>query len=74
MEEVPEMARGRGVIFQRYKKGGLADVKTFYLEEGLNWQSGERVRTELNVKEWIGKRAQAGKNAPKGFSRKNRFS
>ena len=74
VKEVPEMVRGRGVIFQRYNKGGLADVKTFYLEEGLSWQSGDRVRRELSLKEWLGKRSQAGKIAPKGFSRKNRFS
>ena len=74
LEEVPEMTRGRGVIFQRYNKGGLADVKTIYIKEGLNWQSGNRIRTELDIKEWLGKRAQAGKLPPKGFSSKNRFS
>ena len=74
LEEVPEMVRGRGVIFQRYNKGGLADVKTINIKDGLNWLSGNRIRTELNINEWLGKRAQAGKLPPKGFSSKNRFS
>ena len=29
LDQVPEMARGRGVRLQRYKDGGLSDVKTF---------------------------------------------
>ena len=74
LKEVPVMARGRGVILQRYNEGFLGDIKTFNLDEGLNWQTGERTRTETNVKAWLGKRAQSGKLAPKGFSRHNRFS
>ena len=68
------MARGRGVILQRYNQSNLGDIKTFKLDEGVNWQTGERTRTEKNIKAWLGKRAQSGKLAPKGFSRHNRFS
>ncbi len=72
--ELPVMGRGRGVILQRYKKGGLADVTTLVAKEGLSWHAGQQgVRTEPDIKRWIGKRAQAGLMVPKGFARANRF-
>src|SRR5262249_19422881 len=46
LEQVPEMARGGGVILQRYRDGGLADAKVFRLADGLTWQLGDRTRTE----------------------------
>ncbi|MFN3232112.1 MAG: DNA topoisomerase IV subunit A [Alphaproteobacteria bacterium] len=73
-DELPEMARGRGVVLQRYKDGGLSDAKVFTLEEGLSWASGERTRTETDLRDWIGKRAQAGRLPPRGFASTNRFS
>ena len=72
-DELPEMTRGRGVILQRYNKGGLADVTSFTMEEGLSWQIGDRTRTETNLGNWVGKRAQAGRVVPRGFSKNNRF-
>ena len=74
LSELPEMARGRGVILQKYSGGQLADVKTFILKEGLSWQAGDRTRTETDMRSWKGERAQAGKMAPNGFNRSNRFS
>jgi len=72
--ELPEMTRGRGVILQRYKDGGLSDAVVFNKADGLQWKSGERTRTETQLRDWIGKRAQAGRLPPKGFPRNNRFS
>ena len=73
--ELPVMARGRGVILQRYAKGGLADVTTLKAKEGLSWQTGQQgTRTEPDIKRWIGKRAQAGLVVPKGFAKSGRFS
>jgi topoisomerase-4 subunit A len=72
LKEVPEMARGRGVILQRYKDGGTADAKVFRLKAGLSWRSGDRERIETELKEWVGERAQAGRLPPKGFSREPR--
>jgi topoisomerase-4 subunit A len=74
LEELPEMARGKGVILQRYKDGGLSDVKTFKLEDGLSWTTGAGVRVENNLTSWLGKRAQAGRLPPNGFPRANKFS
>jgi topoisomerase-4 subunit A len=71
--ELPEMSRGRGVILQRYKDGGLADVKTFWKKDGLSWKIGERERTETDLRAWYGKRGQAGRLPPPGFSRTGKF-
>jgi topoisomerase-4 subunit A len=73
LDEVPEMTRGRGVILQKYKDGGLSDVKVFRLKEGLTWKSGERTRTETDLRAWIGQRAQAGRLPPRGFPVNNKF-
>jgi len=50
-----------------------ARTTTFTLGDGLSWKSGERIRTEADLDAWIGKRGQAGRIAPRGFSRVNRF-
>ncbi len=74
LADLPVMGRGRGVILQRYKRGGLADVTTLKAKEGLSWRSGQQgVRHEPDIKRWIGRRAQAGLKVPKGFARANRF-
>ncbi|MEZ5669554.1 MAG: DNA topoisomerase IV subunit A [Alphaproteobacteria bacterium] len=73
LDEVPELARGRGVMLQKYKDGGLADLKVFALAEGLSWRLGDRERRETDLAPWLGKRAQAGRLPPNGFPRSNRF-
>ncbi|MDA8251178.1 MAG: DNA topoisomerase IV subunit A [Rhodospirillales bacterium] len=73
LDQVPELARGTGVMLQRYKDGSLADVRVFALADGLTWKSGERTRTEAALREWIGARGQAGRTVPNGFPRSNRF-
>jgi topoisomerase-4 subunit A len=76
LDQVPEMARGKGVRLQKYKDGGLKDAKTFRLSEGLSWvDAAERVfvKPKAELKEWLGDRAQAGRLAPKGFPRSGRF-
>ncbi len=76
IEQMPEMTRGRGVRLQRHKDGGLSDIKTFEVEKGLTWtDSAGRVFT-LSLKElsdWRGNRADAGRLAPKGFPKNNKF-
>jgi topoisomerase-4 subunit A len=72
--ELPEMGRGKGVRLQRYKDGGLADAIGFDLGAGLSWKDGAgRVRTVTDLGEWLGARAGAGRMAPRGFPRENRF-
>jgi topoisomerase-4 subunit A len=73
LSEVPEMKRGQGVALQKYKDGQLGDLKVFKLSDGLSWKSGDRVRTEPKLTEWLGHRGTAGKLPPQGFPRSNRF-
>jgi topoisomerase-4 subunit A len=74
VEELPVMARGKGVRLQKYKDGGLADITIFDPEEGLFFLDSAGRRTEVNDWELLeGKRAQAGRMAPRGFSRKGVF-
>ena len=74
LSELPEMARGRGNMLQRYHDGGLADAKVFNLADGLSWRQGEsRTRTETDLSNWIGERAGSGRVAPRGFPGNNRF-
>jgi topoisomerase-4 subunit A len=74
IDQVPEMTRGRGVMLQKYKDGGLSDVKVYSKKEGLSWRLGDKTRTETNLRDWIGERAQAGRLPPQGFPRGNRFT
>ena len=75
IEELPEMARGKGVRLQKYKDGGLADLTTFTALEGLSFVDSSG-RTN-SVSDWSileGKRAGAGRMAPRGFSRQGVFA
>ena len=75
LSELPEMSRGKGVRLQKYKDGGLSDIRAFRLKEGLTWtDSSSRLFTTTDLAEWIGDRAGAGRIVPKGFPRSNRFS
>jgi topoisomerase IV subunit A len=76
LEQVPEMARGRGVRLQRYKDGGLSDIKTFKAADGLSWTDSAERNFTLSLKELTdgrGNRADAGRLPPKGFPKSNRF-
>ena len=76
-EQLPEMARGRGVMLQRYKDGGISDAKLFKGDKGLSWNdsSGRTyLRSMEDLTEWRGDRAQAGRMPPNGFPRSNKFA
>ncbi|OYV35206.1 MAG: DNA topoisomerase IV subunit A [Rhodospirillales bacterium 20-64-7] len=73
LAELPEMPRGSGVQLQKYKDGGLQDVKVFALADGLTWRLGEKTRTETRLVEWLGSRAQAGRLPPNGFPKSGKF-
>ena len=75
--QIPEMARGKGVRLQKYKDGGIADLRVFRLDEGLTWQdaSGRNfTKGKDELTEWMGVRAAAGRLVPKGFPRNGKFS
>ncbi|MCG2631897.1 DNA topoisomerase IV subunit A [Bradyrhizobium sp. WYCCWR 13023] len=76
LDQVPEMARGRGVRLQKYKDGGLSDVAVFEAKAGLTWRDSagrEFSATMKELAEWQGTRADAGRLPPKGFPKSNKF-
>ena len=75
VEELPEMTRGKGVRLQKYKDGGLVDITTFKAEDGLVFVDSAGRRNDVPTwKEHLGKRAGAGRMAPRGFSRQGLFA
>ena len=73
VEEVPTMARGRGVTLQKYKDGGLADIQSFNAAEGFSYARSGGIKVETDLLAWLGHRAQVGKLVPFGFPKNNRF-
>jgi topoisomerase-4 subunit A len=75
LSQLPEMTRGRGVRLQRYRDGGLSDVRVFKAADGLAWtDSSGRTWTVTELIDWQGNRADAGRLPPKGFPKTNRFA
>jgi len=73
-DEMPEMTRGKGVKIQAFKDGGLLDLKTFSKADGLTWvDTAGRQQSAEDWKDWVGKRAQAGRLAPRGFNKNGKF-
>ncbi len=74
ISELPEMPRGKGVKLQSYREGGLRDAMVFGEGEGASWTTSDgRTRAWPEWREWLGRRASAGKLAPKGFPATKRF-
>jgi topoisomerase-4 subunit A len=75
--QLPEMSRGKGVRLQRFKDGGISDLRVFNMEEGLSWDDSAGrnfVRKREELTEWMGDRATAGRTVPKGFPRSGKFA
>jgi topoisomerase-4 subunit A len=74
LDELPEMPRGKGVKLQSYREGGLRDAAVFKAEDGASWtDTAGRTRVWTEWRDWLGKRASAGRLAPKGFPASKRF-
>ena len=73
LNQIPDMQRGQGVILQRYKDGGMSDLKVFLLSEGLTWKIGDKVRTETKLMVWQADRGGQGKMLPNGFPKSGKF-
>lgn len=77
LAQVPEMARGKGVRLQRYKDGGISDVRCFAIADGLVWEDSAGrtfTKNKEELAEWFGDRASAGRTVPKGFPRSGKFA
>jgi topoisomerase IV subunit A len=76
LDQTQEMPRGRGARLQKYKDGGLSDIAVFDAKAGLTWKDSagrEFSATMKELAEWQGTRADAGRLAPKGFPKSNKF-
>jgi topoisomerase-4 subunit A len=68
------MPRGKGVKLQTYREGALRDAIAFPQAEGAAWiDTAGRTHTWPEWRDWLGKRAGAGKLAPRGFPASKRF-
>ena len=76
LDELPEMSRGKGNKLQNYRGSDkLGDVLVFDAEDGLIvTDSASRMRGFPEWRDWIGKRAQAGKAVMRGFPRSGKFT
>ncbi len=72
-EEIPTMARGHGVLLQKYKDGNISDIQFFKGEEGFSYNRSGGISTEKELITWLGHRAQVGKLVPFGFPKNNKF-
>jgi topoisomerase-4 subunit A len=75
LEQIPEMARGRGVRLQKYSGGKLSDVMTFTSKDGMTWKDSagrDQSSTWKELADWRGNRADAGRLAH-GFPKSNKF-
>jgi len=74
--QLPEMVRGKGVRLQRYKDGGISDIRCFTIADGLTWEDSAGRKFTKNkdeLVEWLAERASAGRTVPKGFPRSGKF-
>ncbi len=77
LAQVPEMSRGKGVRLQKFKDGGISDIRCFAIADGLTWvdTAGRSfMKSKDELIEWLGNRADAGHTLPKGFPRSGKFS
>jgi topoisomerase IV subunit A len=75
LDQVPEMARGRGVRLQKYSGGSLSDIAVFDSKAGLSWKDSAGRDQSMSFKElsdWRGNRADAGRLAH-GLPKSNKF-
>ena len=74
MNELSVQTKGKGTILQKVKQGGLSDAISFNLNEGIECRINNTRKTFKDIKLWLGKRAQSGRLAPRGFPRSNKFN
>ena len=70
LDQLPELTRGTGVALQKFKEGGLREVRVFDRKAGLLWQEGVRPRSLAELADWVGRRGEAGRTAPAWMLRK----
>ncbi|MBN1324834.1 MAG: DNA topoisomerase IV subunit A [Alphaproteobacteria bacterium] len=73
--DIPEMARGKGVILQKYnaERTYILDAMFFNSDDGFSWTNGRGTTKLDDWQPWVGKRATQGRTIPVGFPRNGKF-
>lgn len=73
--EIPTMARGKGVILQKYnaERTYVLDVMFYNAADGFGWTTGRGTTKLDDIKPWLGRRASQGRTVPVGFPRSGKF-
>ncbi|WP_419729291.1 DNA topoisomerase IV subunit A [Lichenicola sp.] len=64
LAELPVLGRGTGTTLQKYKDGGLKEVRVFDGGVGLVWRPGAKTRSMKDLAAYVGKRAATGQPVP----------
>ena len=74
LTEIPDMARGRGVILQRYRSGGLDRRQGLPPRRRSLLAPGRKPHPHrMDLTPWRGTRGGAGHSVPQGFPRSGKF-
>lgn len=73
LEEIPSMARGRGVALQKYQGCKMSDIQIFKEADGFCYNRSGGMANEKELLTWLGHRAQVGRLVPFGFPKTNKF-
>ena len=73
--QIPEMARGKGVILQKYNadRTYTIDAMFFNKADGFGWTTGRGTTKLEDITPWVAKRASQGHTIPVGFPRSGKF-
>ncbi|OPZ76862.1 MAG: DNA topoisomerase 4 subunit A [Alphaproteobacteria bacterium ADurb.Bin438] len=73
-KNIPIIAKGQGVILQKYDIGGMSDMKMFNMSDGLSYiniNGDEKIIKDISP--WLSKRATKGSILMPTFKRNNKF-
>ena len=71
ISQIAELSKGKGVILQKYKQGGLSDVCIFEHNQGLTWSG--RINIFKDYTDYETDRAAQGKLVPRSFPNSQKF-
>ena len=76
VSEIPEMARGKGIILQKYNadKTYTMDAMFFTKKTGFGWTTGRGTTMLEDWKPYLSHRGSQGQTVPVGFPRSGKFS
>ena len=71
--EIPEMARGKGVILQKYNADRTYAMDAMFFDKQFGWTTGRGTTTLDDWRPWRSHRGAQGQTVPVGFPRSGKF-